>query len=487
MKKQIAVFLVSAVLLAGCGLQTAVESGPPADETASGAVDLTGEWLGTSTEAIESGRVFDVILDINHDLSTRTISGAIRFIGRADEPLEIYSVEGDLIGTSLQLNGSGGQFFDFLIEGQTLVGNASWECFGCNPWGELSLSFSSANFPAANLDVPTAAVTVETLNIPTAPSGLIVFASDMSGDYEIYTVSPDGSNLTQLTFRPDTVDYAPQWSPDGRTIAFFSAFLGSSFGEIMLMDENGNNLHPLFEQSNDPTVSIQGGYPFWSPDGSRVAFSSPTGLETVSVDGSDLREIVSISSDYLGFITDPRWSPDGTHLTFHAQSSLKGQSTTFSIYTVSADGSVLSLIYNNRNEDSLLPKWLSNDEIIFTSYNNLSTERQRNVFSVRISGGAPSNLSIGFFTNDIATQPGLGFVILHGGTRVARLDLDTKAITILAETENPSIYTNMALSPDGFWLVTELEMEHSIVINTSTGEAIDLPISGQVAGYSWRP
>src|SRR6186713_1847910 len=55
-----------------------------------------------------------------------------------------------------------------------------------------------------------------------AQNGLIAFQSDRDGDAEIFTVTADGSALTQLTTN-DTFDGEPSWSPDGSEIAFVRA------------------------------------------------------------------------------------------------------------------------------------------------------------------------------------------------------------------------------------------------------------------------
>ena len=49
----------------------------------------------------------------------------------------------------------------------------------------------------------------------------VAFASDRDGDYEVYTMKPDGSRVRRLTTNPASED-EPSWSPDGRTLAFTS-------------------------------------------------------------------------------------------------------------------------------------------------------------------------------------------------------------------------------------------------------------------------
>jgi Tol biopolymer transport system component len=59
-----------------------------------------------------------------------------------------------------------------------------------------------------------------------SPDGaLIAFTSDRDGDYDIFTIRPDGSALTRLTNTPGNDAHAA-WSPDARWIAFSSAHGG---------------------------------------------------------------------------------------------------------------------------------------------------------------------------------------------------------------------------------------------------------------------
>ena len=45
--------------------------------------------------------------------------------------------------------------------------------------------------------------------------------SDRDGDFEVYTMRPNGSNVRQLTFN-DAHEFRPNWSPDSRMISFAS-------------------------------------------------------------------------------------------------------------------------------------------------------------------------------------------------------------------------------------------------------------------------
>ena len=108
-------------------------------------------------------------------------------------------------------------------------------------------------------------------------TGRIAFYSDRDGDYEIYLMNGDGSNVTQLTYNP-AFDGVPGWSPDGSRIAFNSDRDGDY--EIYLMDADGSNVTQLTDNSADDVV------PRWSPDGRRIAFySDRDGDEEIYRDG----------------------------------------------------------------------------------------------------------------------------------------------------------------------------------------------------------
>jgi hypothetical protein len=93
-------------------------------------------------------------------------------------------------------------------------------------------------------------------NPAVSPDGQsVAFMSRRGGNWDVYTVGIDGTDLTQLT--TDTAnDGLPTWSPDGKTIAFVSERDG--VWAIWAMNVDGNNQRPLFnlEGSIDGQVQI---------------------------------------------------------------------------------------------------------------------------------------------------------------------------------------------------------------------------------------
>ncbi len=157
----------------------------------------------------------------------------------------------------------------------------------------------------------------------------IVFASLESGDLEIYTMNTDGTDVRRLTH---TLGYdgGPWWSPDGKKIVYranhptdsaevaqYRSLLAQklvrpSRVELFIMNADG---------SDQRQITRLGGAnfgPSWTPDGSRIIFSSnyrdPRSgnfdLYMIDEDGSDLEQITTTP----GFDGFPMFSPDGRRL-----------------------------------------------------------------------------------------------------------------------------------------------------------------------------
>ena len=78
-----------------------------------------------------------------------------------------------------------------------------------------------------------------------SPDGTtIAYVNDKAGDDdEIYTVTADGKNVTQLTDNDAVEDAAPTWSPDSSLIAFASGRDGDD--DIFEMKADGTGVHVL--------------------------------------------------------------------------------------------------------------------------------------------------------------------------------------------------------------------------------------------------
>jgi len=158
-------------------------------------------------------------------------------------------------------------------------------------------------------------------------NGRIAFVSDRDGDTEVFTMNPDGSDLTNLT-NNDIGDGGPAWSPDGARIAFSRTTDGIE-SEIYVMNADGSG------QTNLTNNPVHDSEPAWSPDGTKIAFRTFLGgnyeVVVMNSDGTGLTNLTNNPA----FDTAPAWSPDGTKIAFQTnRESLKNE-----IYVMNADGS----------------------------------------------------------------------------------------------------------------------------------------------------
>ena len=144
----------------------------------------------------------------------------------------------------------------------------------------------------------------------------IIFVSDARAHSQIYALTPDGSQLRQLTHK-DVLNTDPALSPDGTKIVFISAVdsipgFPARRPDIYLMNADGTGVRRLFASPNTSW------HPRWSPDGKQIAFTSVDPaigdfrLYVMSGDGSNVRVI----GNAPGGSFDPEWSPDGTRFLF---------------------------------------------------------------------------------------------------------------------------------------------------------------------------
>ena len=159
---------------------------------------------------------------------------------------------------------------------------------------------------------------------PATPSGRIVFHSSRDGNYEIYVMNADGSDITRLTHN-SVRDYGPSLSPDGRRIAFQS--WRDDNEDIYVMNADGSDVTRLTENE----AADYG--PIWSPDGRRIAFTSDRDgngeIYVMNADGSGQTRLTdNPAADYA-----PSWSPDGQRIAFGSYRD--GED----IYVMNADGS----------------------------------------------------------------------------------------------------------------------------------------------------
>ena len=312
-----------------------------------------------------------------------------------------------------------------------------------------------------------------------SPDGdFFVYASQASGNWDIYLQRVGGERSINLTEKSPADDGAPAFSPDGKEIAFYSERLG---GGIFIMGATGENVRRLTDVCFAPA---------WSPDGSEVAcaedFAHPLGrgivpskLWAVNVTSGEKRLITE------GDAVEPSWSPHGHRIAYWG---LPKGSSQRDIWTIPSKGGEAVPVTGGAALD-WSPVWSPDGKFLYFLSNRGGTAGLWRVAIDEVSGkilgeAQPMNLP----STDVDHLS-----ISHDGKRIAytdwdrrsnlhRIDFDPQTGKTRGEpvaiTRGTTMSARPDVSPDGQWLAFDsqgsFEQVDIFIIRTDGSDRIQL-------------
>lgn len=283
--------------------------------------------------------------------------------------------------------------------------------------------------------------------------GQIAFASSSSGIPQIYLINLDSTNLTQLT-NLEGGACQPDWSPDGSKIVFISPCRArAEFTETLykdarlyVMNADGSNIQPL---TLLPGSDFD---PAWSPDGSRIAFTSmrdgKKNIYVLTLESGAITRLTTVAGD-VQENSQPSWSPSGERIVYMVK-----RFNAYQVWVMNDTGEgKVQVARSGQSYSDFLPTWLPDNETI--------------LFNQKAAGvtSRPWLMSIGYA--DIATK------------EPTRLNL-------------PRPIEDVDVSPDGMWLVFESvdnNGNRDIYLMTISGENRTRLTTAPAMDFdpAWRP
>jgi serine/threonine protein kinase/Tol biopolymer transport system component len=316
----------------------------------------------------------------------------------------------------------------------------------------------------------------------------LVYASRISGNWDIYLQRVDGKKAINLTADALEDDTQPEFSPDGALVAFRSERNG---GGLFTMGATGESVRRISSFGYDPA---------WSPDGKRVVCAtervddpkhrwSTSTLWVIDVASGAKRQLATTDA------VQPDWSPQGFRIAYWMMAP-SGQRD---LWTIPADGGPATAVTDDPPLD-WDPVWSRDGDCLFFisdrggSMNLWRVPVNEKTGKVR---GAPEPVTTpssdaGFmsFSGDGST---LAYVARAFSRNISRLafdpDTDQAGDTPSLVTKGSLSVRDLDVSPDGSWLAYNSEStEKLFVVRTDgTGSRQLTEGASKDRGPRWSP
>lgn len=205
--------------------------------------------------------------------------------------------------------------------------------------------------------------------------------------HQIFVTEWGGNNTFPLTDGKSS-SYDPQWSPDGRYIAFLSDRSGD---DNMRSSSDGRYLLARITQGNFSVLDWD-----WSPDGKCIAFShaeSPepadeffSDISTVDLETGKVTSLVKIDA----MEKSPLYSPDGRWIAYCASDLPPADLSAFWVYLVPVGGGLSRRLAETPDQKPHLLGWSEDGKLLYLwEYRNTTTV----ISALPSDGSEPVDLS----------------------------------------------------------------------------------------------
>lgn len=232
----------------------------------------------------------------------------------------------------------------------------------------------------------------------------IYFVSDRTGNKEIWSMDPDGSNQRQLT-RYNGLSIQPAISPDGDKVAFTSYVRGNP--GIFVFTSEGRSL-PFYNQRASMNAT-----PDFTPDGKQIVYSSTAAgrdaqIFIANVNGTDFRRVSAVRAIEV----EPKVNPKtGRDMVF-----VSGRSGPQQIYRMNMDGANVERLTPGEGEASN-PSWHPDGQMIAYAWTRGFATGNFNIFVMDVATRSYVQLTHGAGRNENPCWAPDGRHIVFASTR----------------------------------------------------------------------